>query len=85
MRGEPSNPPARCRLSYKDARELEQLPARIEMLETELARMAAAMHEPAFYQRDAAAIAQRHGHEGLERGEARAVCRGGVGQRMQGS
>ena len=48
--------PARTKLSYKDARELEQLPARIEALETELARMAAAMHEPAFYQRDAAAI-----------------------------
>jgi len=53
--GAPS--PARAKLSYKDARELEQLPARIETLETELARMAAAMNEPAFYQRDAAAIA----------------------------
>ena len=48
--------PAKKKLSYKDARELEQLPARIETLETELARMAAAMNEPAFYQRDAAAI-----------------------------
>ncbi|GAA5007920.1 ATP-binding cassette domain-containing protein [Pseudoluteimonas lycopersici] len=48
--------PAKTKLSYKDARELEELPARIESLETELARMAAAMNEPAFYQRDAAAI-----------------------------
>lgn len=47
---------AKTKLSYKDARELEQLPARIEALETELARMTAAMNEPAFYQRDAAAI-----------------------------
>jgi ATP-binding cassette subfamily F protein uup len=48
--------PARAKLSYKDARELEQLPARIEALETGLARMSAAMNEPGFYQRDAAAI-----------------------------
>ncbi|HET7125956.1 MAG TPA: ATP-binding cassette domain-containing protein [Lysobacter sp.] len=51
-----SPPPAKAKLSYKDARELEQLPARIETLEAELARMTAAMNEPAFYQRDAAAI-----------------------------
>jgi ATP-binding cassette subfamily F protein uup len=50
-------PKAKTKLSYKDARELERLPARIEALETELARMTAAMNEPAFYQRDAAAIA----------------------------
>ena len=50
--------PARAKLSYKDARELEQLPVRIETLETELARRTAAMNEPAFYQRDAAAIGE---------------------------
>jgi ATP-binding cassette subfamily F protein uup len=44
------------KLSYKDARELEQLPARIEMLETKLAEMTAQMNEPAFYQREIAAI-----------------------------
>src|SRR5688500_15362554 len=44
------------KLSYKDARELEQLPARIEVLEAQLARMAEAMNDPGFYQRDAAAI-----------------------------
>ncbi len=48
---------ARKKLSYKDARELERLPARIEALEAELARMAAAMNEPAFYRRDTAAVA----------------------------
>jgi len=48
---------SRTKLSYRDARELEQLPARIEALEAELARKTAAMNEPAFYQRDADAIA----------------------------
>ena len=52
-----AEPKARTKLSYKDARELELLPARIESLDAELARMAAAMNEPAFYQRDAAIVA----------------------------
>ncbi|MFD0738395.1 ATP-binding cassette domain-containing protein [Lysobacter koreensis] len=47
---------AKRKLSFKDARELEQLPARIEALETRVAAMTAQMNEPAFYQRDAAAI-----------------------------
>ena len=49
--------PARRKLSYKDARELEQLPARIEILEARIAAMTAAMADPAWYQRDGAAIA----------------------------
>ncbi|MDR0181684.1 ATP-binding cassette domain-containing protein [Lysobacter arvi] len=56
----PASPAAAApkkKLSYKDARELEQLPARIEQLETAVAALAAQMNEPAFYQRDAAAIA----------------------------
>ncbi|MBW8810632.1 MAG: ATP-binding cassette domain-containing protein [Lysobacter sp.] len=44
------------KLSYKDARELEQLPLKIEQLETRLAELTAQMNLPAFYQRDAAAI-----------------------------
>ena len=44
------------KLSYKDARELEQLPLRIEQLETRLAELTAQMNEPAFYQRDVAGI-----------------------------
>ncbi|MFC3551731.1 ribosomal protection-like ABC-F family protein [Lysobacter cavernae] len=44
------------KLSFKDARELEQLPARIETLENRLAELTAQMNEPAFYQRDSAAI-----------------------------
>jgi ATP-binding cassette subfamily F protein uup len=53
---EPVAAPAKRKLGYKDARELEQLPARIEALETRLADMAGQMNDPAFYQRDGAAI-----------------------------
>jgi len=44
------------KLSYKDTRELQQLPARIEALETQVATMTTQMNEPSFYQRDNAAI-----------------------------
>jgi ABC transport system ATP-binding/permease protein len=44
------------KLSYKDARELEQLPARIEALENRVAELTQAMNEPAFYQRGSDAI-----------------------------
>ena len=44
------------KLSYKDQRELEQLPARIEALETEIAQRTQAMNEPKFFQRDSAAV-----------------------------
>ena len=47
---------AKRKLNFKDARELEQLPALIDTLETRIATMTAQMNEPAFYQRDAAAI-----------------------------
>jgi ATP-binding cassette subfamily F protein uup len=40
---------AKRKLSYKDARELEQLPARIEALEAEIAARTQAMHDPAFF------------------------------------
>lgn len=45
------------KLSYKDARELEQLPARIEALENRVAELTAHMHDPAFYQGDRTAVA----------------------------
>ncbi|QSX78154.1 ATP-binding cassette domain-containing protein [Agrilutibacter solisilvae] len=48
--------PAKRKLSYKDARELETLPARIDSLEEQVASMTAQMNDPAFYQRDSAAI-----------------------------
>jgi len=49
-------PLPRKKLSYKDARELEQLPAKIESLETEIAARSEAMNDPAFFQQDSAAI-----------------------------
>ena len=53
----PVTPAAASRkLSYKDARELQQLPVRIQMLETRFAELTAAMNDPAFYQRNGAAI-----------------------------
>ena len=48
--------PAKRKRSYKDARDLEQLPGRIEALESRIAALTAAMHAPAFYQREIAAI-----------------------------
>jgi ATP-binding cassette subfamily F protein uup len=48
---------AKRKLSYKDQRELELLPQRIEDLETKIAAMTATMHDPAFFQRDHASVA----------------------------
>jgi ABC transport system ATP-binding/permease protein len=48
--------PPRRKLGYKEARELEQLPARIEALEARVAELTGAMNAPAFYQREIAAI-----------------------------
>jgi ATP-binding cassette subfamily F protein uup len=47
---------AKRKLSYKDQRELEQLPARIEALEAEIAQRTQAMTLPGFFQRDSAAV-----------------------------
>jgi ABC transport system ATP-binding/permease protein len=44
------------KLNYKDIRELEQLPVRIETLETQIAELTAAMQSPDFYRQDAATI-----------------------------
>ncbi len=48
--------PVRRKLSYKDTRELEALPARIEALETALGQLTSRMNDPAFYQQDGSAI-----------------------------
>ncbi|HET7267422.1 MAG TPA: ATP-binding cassette domain-containing protein [Oleiagrimonas sp.] len=48
--------PARRKLSYKDQRELEQLPARIEQLEADIAQRTEDMSDPAFFQQDKASI-----------------------------
>jgi len=47
---------AKRKLSYKDQRELEQLPARIEALEAEIALRTEAMNQPKFFQRDSGAV-----------------------------
>ncbi len=44
------SPSNKRKLSYKDARELEQLPARIETLEADIAARTQAMNKPAYYQ-----------------------------------
>ena len=44
------------KLSYKETRELEQLPAHIEELESRIAAMTQEMNDPAFFQRDRAAV-----------------------------
>jgi len=44
---------AKRKLSYKDARELERLPQKIEQLEQDVEGLTAAMNDPAFYQRSA--------------------------------
>ncbi len=49
-------PASRRKLSYKDQRELQQLPARIEQLETEIARRTEAMNDPGFYQQGSDAV-----------------------------
>ena len=49
--------PAAKRLSYKDQRDLESLPARIETLETEIAGLHATVSAPEFYRQPAADIA----------------------------
>ena len=46
------------KLGYKEQRELEQLPARIEQLEAEQAELQAAIADPGFYQQDGERIAE---------------------------
>ncbi len=48
--------PARRKLSFKDARELEQLPAKIEQLEQDVEGLTGAMNDPAFYTRSSAEV-----------------------------
>ncbi|MEW5834570.1 MAG: ATP-binding cassette domain-containing protein [Pseudomonadota bacterium] len=47
---------AKRKLSFKDQRELEQLPARIEALENDIAERTAAMSDPAFFRQESAAV-----------------------------
>lgn len=50
--------PKPAKLSYKDQRELDALPKRIEELDAELASAHAAVADPEFYQQDGAVIAE---------------------------
>ena len=60
VRPEPAKPvapaQARRKLSFKEQRELEQLPATIDQLETRVATLTNAMSDPAFFRKDSAAI-----------------------------
>ncbi|WP_017460236.1 ATP-binding cassette domain-containing protein [Dyella ginsengisoli] len=49
-------PAPKRKLSFKDQRELDQLPARIEALENDIAERTAAMSDPAFFRQDSAAV-----------------------------
>ena len=51
-------PPQRAKLSYKDQRDYDQLPKRIEVLDGGIARDEAAMADPDLYARDPAAFAR---------------------------
>ena len=51
-----TSPKPRTKLSYKDQRELEQLPAQIDAMEAEQAELTAQTADAAFYQKDAASI-----------------------------
>jgi ATP-binding cassette subfamily F protein uup len=47
---------AKRKRSFKEQHELDQLPRRIEQLESDIASRTASMNEPAFFQQDSAAI-----------------------------
>jgi ATP-binding cassette subfamily F protein uup len=51
-----SSPAARSKLSYKEARELAELPARIDALEREQREITARLADPALYRGDAASV-----------------------------
>lgn len=54
--GVPAAQVARKKLNYKDQRELDQLPGRIEQLEARVAELGLAMADPGFYQRGASEV-----------------------------
>jgi ATP-binding cassette subfamily F protein uup len=64
------------KLSFKDKRELEELPGRIEALDASLRALHDAMADPGFYRRDGGAIAQDKARlDALERELADAYAR----------
>ena len=61
--------PAKRKLSFKDQRELELLPARIEALEAEVATLSAQLLDPGLYAQGAAAIAAANTHLAVRQAE----------------
>jgi ATP-binding cassette subfamily F protein uup len=60
----PARPATKAKLSYKEQRELDELPARIEALEAEQAALSAELADGSVYSRDpqrAMALNQRNG------------------------
>jgi ATP-binding cassette subfamily F protein uup len=55
-----SRQPTKAKLGYRDARELEQLPARIEALEGKIAAKAETANDPEFYRSDPERISAHH-------------------------
>ena len=53
----PPPPPGKTKLTYKDQRDYDQLPGRIEQLLAQIARDEEALHDPALYARDPAKFA----------------------------
>jgi ABC transport system ATP-binding/permease protein len=53
----PTLPIGKVKLTYKDQRDYDLLPARIEELQAAIARDEAALHDPALYTRDPAKFA----------------------------
>ena len=60
VKAAPAKPAAKTGLSYKETRELEGLPARIEALEAEQAEIAGKLSDPALYQTDPQAATALH-------------------------
>ena len=65
--------PARTKLTYKDQRDYELLPARIEALDSAIARDEAALADPDLYARDPAAFARLTGAIDAARAEKEAA------------
>ncbi len=59
--GAPAAPKARTKLSYKDARELEELPGRMAALEKRVKALEAKLADPAFYGKDPAGFQKATG------------------------
>ena len=61
--------PVKRKLNYKETRELEELPLRIERLEARIAEIGAAMQEPAFYAQESSAIVAANDELAAAQGE----------------